>query len=54
MKTLVEHINEHHNGNKAAFARAQGVTRQQVNQWINSDYRVYEYKLVSVKREILL
>ena len=33
MKPLQQHINDHHGGNKAAFARAVGTSPQMVQQW---------------------
>ena len=37
---LTEYIEKKHNGNKAAFARANGVNPQQVTVWINKEFSV--------------
>lgn len=34
MNPIKQHIDTHHGGNQAAFARAVGVDRQQVTKWI--------------------
>ncbi|AYH00837.1 hypothetical protein C5E26_07735 [Pectobacterium parmentieri] len=53
---LTEFINQHFDGNKAAFARHMGVDAQAVNKWIKSDWFVSEcdnkFELCSVRREI--
>ena len=37
---------------QAAFARSQGVTRQQVTKWINGDFIVVNGKLYSLRRDL--
>jgi len=49
---LQDYINKHYGGNQAAFARAQGVARQQVTQWINADFIVVDGWLYSPRREL--
>ena len=41
---LADYIKQHHNGNKAAFARQQGVLPQTVTPWINAKWIVIDYK----------
>lgn len=51
-ETLDEFIVKHYSGNKAAFARANGVLAQQVTQWINSGFIVVDGVLYSQRREL--
>ena len=50
---LTEYINQHHNGNKAAFARSQGVKRQQVTKWVKGGFIVQDGKLYSPRRDLV-
>lgn len=45
MQHIKDHIEEHYNGNKSAFARAQGVHRQHVQYWCKGDYYVHDDRL---------
>lgn len=49
---LTDYINQHHNGNKAAFARSQGVLPQTVTPWINAKWIVVDGQLYSPKRKL--
>lgn len=42
MTPIKQHINDHHGGNQAAFARAIGSSPQQVTKWINRGFVVTE------------
>lgn len=54
MKTLLNHINDHHGGVKAAFARANGFSPQRVNTMINVGYLVTcEGYLIHPKTKIM-
>lgn len=50
--TLQEYINQHYNGSQAEFARAAGVQRQQVTQWISKKFIVVDGALYSPRREL--
>jgi len=50
--TLTDYINKHYKGNKAAFARSQGVKPPQVSQWIEKGFIVIDHKLYSFRREL--
>ena len=54
---LTDYIKQHHNGNKAAFARSQStpekeVFPQAVTKWINAKWIVVDGQLYSPKRKI--
>ncbi|WP_226066767.1 helix-turn-helix domain-containing protein [Dickeya zeae] len=54
---LTEYIEREFNGNRVEFAKLMGVTRQKVNDWLNSGWIVHINEdgtllLCSVKREI--
>lgn len=49
--TLIEYINTHYAGNKAAFAKEWGVKPQQVTKWINGDFIIVNNKLYSYRRD---
>ena len=49
---LSDYIDNHYGGNKAAFARANGVLAQQVTQWVNNDFIVVDDTLYSPRREL--
>lgn len=51
---LIEYINKYYGGNQAAFARALGVPKQRVSDWINSEYIVYKNTIYSKRRDIPL
>lgn len=40
MKTVGQHINEHHSGNKAAFGRLVGVCTADVCRWVKRGFIV--------------
>ena len=48
--SLAEYIAYKHGGNQSAFARANGVQRAQVSQWIKAGYIVVGNKLCAVRR----
>jgi hypothetical protein len=50
--TLLEFIDLHFDGNKSAFAAAQGVQPPQVTQWIQKDFIVVDGQLYSPRREL--
>ena len=52
MQTLTEYINANHGGNKSAFGRSIGASRQQVNQWINAGLMVHGTTLVAIRKEL--
>lgn len=50
---LIEHIEKHYNGNKAAFAKANGMTPQQVTPMINKGYyHVVDGYLCTLKKKV--
>lgn len=49
---LTEYIEKYYDGNKSAFARANEVLPQQVNNWINGDYVVVNNVLCSPRRDL--
>ncbi len=52
IKTLSDFIAENFNGNQSAFARANGVQRAQITQWLKAGYIVVDDKLCTVRRVI--
>lgn len=50
--TLREYISKHFGGNQSAFARAQGVQKAQVTQWLAKDFIVVNHKLYSHRRDL--
>ena len=50
--SLAGFITENFNGNQSAFARANGVQRAQVTQWLKAGYIVVGNKLCAVRRVI--
>jgi DNA-binding transcriptional regulator YiaG len=50
--TLLEFIAEKFGGNQSEFARAQGVSRQQVNEWLVKDFIVFDGQLYSPRRKL--
>lgn len=54
LKSLADYIQENHNGNQSAFARAVGVERMTVNQWLKAKKPVFvvDNKLVQVIRDL--
>ena len=50
--TLLEFIDKHFDGNQSAFGRAQGVSRQQVREWVEKDFIVVDGQLYSPRREL--
>jgi hypothetical protein len=49
---LLDYISKRYGGNQAAFARDQGVPRQQITKWINAEFIVVDGWLYSPRREI--
>lgn len=54
MIPLKLYVDIHFNGSNTKFAKAQGVTRQQVNEWIVKGYMVSGDKLYSCRRQLVL
>lgn len=52
MQTLLDYIAVKFDGNQSAFARANGVQRAQVSQWLKAEYIVVGNKLCAVRREL--
>ena len=57
MQTLKEYIESRYNGSQVDFAKAQGVQKQQVTQWLKKDFFVVEvesgvFKLGSFRRDL--
>lgn len=54
LKSLADYIETHYNGNRNEFATANGVTRQQVNGWLNAakPVCVADGKMVAVLRDL--
>jgi len=52
MQSLRNYIAKKYNSSQSEFARANGVSRQQVTQWLNKDFIVVDGKLYSVRREL--
>jgi len=50
--TIDRYIKLKFNGNKAKFARSQGVTPQQVTKWINGNWFIGGGLVLSPKREL--
>ncbi len=51
---LIKYIEEYYNGSQAEFAVAQGVKPQQVTQWINKGFVVFNHTLYSPRRDLQL
>ena len=51
--TLPQYIAENYNGSQVEFAKAQGVKRQQVTQWIAKGFIVEGGVLYSPRRELV-
>lgn len=49
---LIDYIQKYYAGNKSAFARANGVPPQRVNEWLNGDFVVIDGKLYSYRRDL--
>ncbi len=49
---ITDYIDEHHGGNKAAFARSQKVAPQAVTKWVNAGWIILNGKLYGPKREL--
>lgn len=49
---LIEYIEKYYAGNKSAFARANGVSPQRVNDWLVGGYIVESGKLYSYRRDL--
>ena len=49
---LIDFIEHNFNGNKAAFARAQGVKPQQVSQWLAKKFIVVDGEMYSHRRKL--
>lgn len=49
---LIDYIAKHHGGNQSAFARSQGVVRQQVTKWLRAGWVVHNGRLYSPMREL--
>lgn len=51
---LLEYIREYYEGNQSEFARAVGVERAQVYQWVEKKFIVVNHMLYSPRRELPL
>lgn len=49
---IKEYISTNHNGNKAKFAKSQGVNPQQITKWVNMKCIVVDGVLYSPRREL--
>ena len=51
---LIDYIHQYYDGNQSAFARAAGVERQQIRQYLNAKKEVFvvDGKIVTVLREL--
>lgn len=49
---LIEYIEKYYGGVRADFARAAGVSPQQVTQWVSKGFIVIGNKLYSPRREL--
>jgi|GEM_PF-1845165 len=49
---LIDFIEQNFDGNKAAFARAQGVKPQQVSQWLAKNFIVVDGEMYSHRRTL--
>jgi len=49
---LRAYIKKYYRDSQSDFARAQGVQRQQVTQWINKNFIVKDHVLYSPRREL--
>ena len=49
---LIDYITLNHNGNRSAFGRAVGVSRQHVNDWLNKKYIIVDGVLYSPRRSL--
>ena len=49
---LTEYIEKYFDGNKAAFAKSEGVLAPQVHQWIDKGFIVIDGVLYSPRREL--
>ena len=52
METLREYIRREYRGHSSDFARDNGVSRQQVQQWLKNGFMVDNYVLYSKRRDI--
>ena len=52
MITLAQYIDRHFNGHQSAFAKAQGVQRAQVTQWLKGEYFVSGNELLLKRRTL--
>jgi len=52
METLKAYITREHGGSQSDFARACGVDRQQVTQWIKKEFIVVNGALYSKRRDL--
>ena len=50
--TLEKYIENHFDGNKSEFAKAQNVHRQQVTRWVNEGFIVVSGQLFSPRRQL--
>ncbi len=52
MQTLRQYIEAEHGGSQVKFARANGVHKSQVTQWLNKEFIVVDGVLYSPRREL--
>ncbi len=51
-QSLADYIDENYGCNQSAFARANGVQRAQVSQWLKAEYIVVDNTLCAVRRHL--
>ncbi|MDC9607124.1 hypothetical protein [Xenorhabdus griffiniae] len=51
--SLEDYVKVYYQGVKAEFARKQGVSPQQVSQWIKQGFVVIDHKLYSWRRDLI-
>lgn len=50
--SLASYIEAYYGGNQSEFARANGVTRQQVTKWLKGGFIVVGHRLYSLRRAL--
>ena len=52
LQSLADYITDHYEGNQSAFARSQGVKRQQITQWLKARLIVFDNGLYAKRRQL--
>jgi len=50
--SLTEYIDKYHNGRQIQFAKANGVEKSQVTQWVKKNFIVINGELYSIRRKL--